>query len=324
MFKICSNSDSIGKLKKVLIGNVSKKTLLKESKEWNVPFEKLKYETESDRAYIVKVLTQLGIEVVEIPYIDVTNTDLVYDSLASVRNNILILNNEIIESISYKYKNKVYFKQLQDLFKENKVNSLRFEVDEGNVDNSLKCKDETFFNNYQLNKPIEKYMYFDCANILRFYDNIFMNISTKSNIYAYHYLKNKYPQYKWHPLSVCREHIDGTITILKEGLLLLHSGYIPCWKEMLPPFFHSWDKIFYPTPWLDENSYILPELNRGTTDINILILDKDRILVDEHTFSFYLKKLRKYNIMPIPVKLRHKYCWVGGIHCITNDLVRED
>ena len=316
-----SNSDSVGKLKTVLVGNVSTKTLLQESKEWNVPFKQLKEECEEDRAYFVKVLKQLGIDVVEMPFID--ETTLSYEGLASVRNNVLVLDNEIVETISYLYNNKKYFKPLQDIFKENKVNSLHFD-EESDINHSLKCKDESFFNNYSITKDIEKNMNFDCANILRFYDNIFMNISTESNIYGYHYLKNKYPQYKWHPMSVCYEHIDGTITILREGLLLLHSGYIPCWREMLPKFFHSWDKIFYPTPWLDENSYINPHLNRGTTDINILILDSNRVIVDEHTFGFYLKKLRKYNIMPIPIKLRHKYCWVGGIHCITNDLIRDN
>ena len=316
-----SNSDSVGKLKTVLVGNVSTKTLLQESKEWNVPFKQLKEECEEDRAYFVKVLKQLGIDVVEMPFID--ETTLSYEGLASVRNNVLVLDNEIVETISYLYNNKKYFKPLQDIFKENKVNSLHFD-EESDINHSLKCKDESFFNNYPITKDIEKNMNFDCANILRFYDNIFMNISTESNIYGYHYLKNKYSQYRWHPMSVCYEHIDGTITILREGLLLLHSGYIPCWREMLPKFFHSWDKIFYPTPWLDENSYINPHLNRGTTDINILILDSNRVIVDEHTFGFYLKKLRKYNIMPIPIKLRHKYCWVGGIHCITNDLIRED
>ena len=65
-----SNSDSIGKLKTVLVGNVSTKTLLQESKEWNVPFKQLKEECEEDRAYFVKVLKQLGIDVVEIPFID--------------------------------------------------------------------------------------------------------------------------------------------------------------------------------------------------------------------------------------------------------------
>ena len=73
-----SNSDSVGKLKTVLVGNVSTKTLLQESKEWNVPFKQLKEECEEDRAYFVKVLKQLGIDVVELsPHYDISGVSTV-------------------------------------------------------------------------------------------------------------------------------------------------------------------------------------------------------------------------------------------------------
>lgn len=318
---IFSNSDSLGRLKSVLIGNVSRFSLQQEAKIHNIEFERLKDEVEIDRQKIVAVLKQCGINVVEIPYID--EDEDIGHGLASVRNNILVLKDEIITSLYYTYKDKEYFSELQDIIDNNKNNILKFKERNIKIDNSLKCKDEEFFNNYPIDyDKIEERMNFDCANILRFNDNIFMNISTVPNIYGYHYLKDRYREYKWHPLSVCAEHIDGTITILREGLLLLHRGYKVCWREMLPKFFHSWHKIFYPTPWIDENSYLIPKLNRGTTDINILILDKNMLLVDEHTARFYLNRLKKYKIYVIPVRLRHKYCWGGGLHCITNDLER--
>ena len=180
-----SNSDSVGKLKTVLVGNVSTKTLLQESKEWNVPFKQLKEECEEDRAYFVKVLKQLGIDVVEMPFID--ETTLSYEGLASVRNNVLVLDNEIVETISYLYNNKKYFKPLQDIFKENKVNSLHFD-EESDINHSLKCKDESFFNNYPITKDIEKNMnllFFKSFSVILSESIATKKVNTKAKIHCH-------------------------------------------------------------------------------------------------------------------------------------------
>ena len=56
-------------------------------------------------------------------------------------------------------------------------------------------------------------------------------------------------------------------------------------------------------------------------DINLSIIDKENIMVISQNSSVY-EKLESLGIKIHKVPFRHRFFWDGGLHCITNDLVR--
>ena len=57
-------------------------------------------------------------------------------------------------------------------------------------------------------------------------------------------------------------------------------------------------------------------------DINLSIIDEDNVMVISDNSLVY-EKLESLNIKTHRVPFRHRFFWDGGLHCITNDLVRE-
>lgn len=57
-------------------------------------------------------------------------------------------------------------------------------------------------------------------------------------------------------------------------------------------------------------------------DLNISIIDENNILAISQNNAIY-EKLEAMEITVHKVPFRHRFFWDGGLHCITNDLVRE-
>ena len=57
-------------------------------------------------------------------------------------------------------------------------------------------------------------------------------------------------------------------------------------------------------------------------DINLSVIDKENIIAISQNSLVY-DKLESLDVKIHKVPFRHRFFWDGGIHCITNDLVRE-
>ena len=110
-------------------------------------------------------------------------------------------------------------------------------------------------------------------------------------------------------------------------VLVLLNGLL-CSKDNYPEIFKKWDKIFF-TDIVDPgirsasgSSNASIAIASPAIGLNILSINEKLVIVEESQKPL-IKKLKKYNIDSIPMRLRHAKTLGGGFHCVTLDLHRE-
>lgn len=167
--------------------------------------------------------------------------------------------------------------------------------------------------------PRNEGLILDAANVLRLNDTMLYLQSASGNLKAAQWLKNIFPNVN---LEVCNfysgVHIDSTIVPLREGLVLVNASRVN--NKNLPKVFNNWEVI-----WLDEvveqGFYQYPYASKWIA-LNMLVVDPTTVIVDKHQTKL-IKTLEDYNLLVIPLELRHSRTLGGGFHCVTLDLVRE-
>lgn len=166
---------------------------------------------------------------------------------------------------------------------------------------------------------------FDAAQCLRFGKDIVMNISTKNHMLGTQWLqKHLGDSYRVHTVSLVDNHIDTTFLPLRPGVLLMHPMMIGREHE-LPKFLQKWDKII--APEAPESSF--PIYSKETLmlaskhiDVNVLSIDEEHVMVND-SYTTLISRLEKNGFTPVPVRLRHRRVFGGGLHCLTLDVERE-
>lgn len=164
---------------------------------------------------------------------------------------------------------------------------------------------------------------FDAANILRCNEDLFYLVSNSANkkgaAYLQELLGNKA---KIHLVEDVYSymHIDSTIALLREGLMLLNPSRIKS-IDQLPKPLQSWDYIWAPEP-VDIGHY--PGYCNASIwmNMNIFSINPNLIAVEENQTPLR-KSLEKYNIECAMLPMRHERTLGGGFHCVTLDLIRE-
>jgi len=167
--------------------------------------------------------------------------------------------------------------------------------------------------------PRDDGMVLDAANILRLNDTLLYLESASGNIKAARWLQNKFPDAN---IEICNfysgVHIDSTIVPLREGLVLVNASRVN--MENLPRVFDRWEVI-----WADEvveqGFYQYPYASKWI-GLNMLVVDPTTVIVDKSQTQI-IKMLEEYNILVIPLELRHSRTLGGGFHCVTLDIVRK-
>jgi glycine amidinotransferase len=149
------------------------------------------------------------------------------------------------------------------------------------------------------------------------------------------WVKREFPEFKFIQFDNIG-HIDGKIAFLRPGLLM---SWIK--KEDLPKELQNWDviKLESKQDLPDEfvklrgkrfyRDFIVKWLNEWIGCVDETYFDVNMISIDEKTVILngenpdLIKRLASYGIEGIPFKFRHRYFWDGGLHCITQDLVRS-
>ena len=130
-------------------------------------------------------------------------------------------------------------------------------------------------------------------------------------------------------------HADGKIALLKPGVLMTWN------KRWVPEKLQDWDIIEvtsekelpmefqkltkeryykeYIKVWLN---HWIGEVEETVFDVNVLSIDESTVICTG-TNKYAFKRMERHGITPIYWKFRHQYFWDGGIHCVTQDLVRE-
>jgi len=200
-------------------------------------------------------------------------------------------------------------------------------VDINFINKNIKRNDSLYNNNCITNPDIlaltEEEPSFDAANILRDNDNLYYLVSNSGNKAGAAYLQELVGTDKkvWTIEGVYSYmHIDSTIALLREGLMLLNPSRIKS-IEQLPLPLQSWDVIWSPEP-VDIGHY--PCYCNASTwiNVNLFSINPNLVVLDKHQTALRIA-LEKHNIDCAMLEMRHQRTLGGGFHCTTLDLERN-
>jgi N-dimethylarginine dimethylaminohydrolase len=163
---------------------------------------------------------------------------------------------------------------------------------------------------------------FDAANILRDNDNLYYLVSNSGNKVGAQYLQELCPDKKVYTIEGVYSymHLDSTICLLREGLMLLNPSRIKS-LDQLPEPLRKWDHIWCPEP-IDIGHY--PGYCNASTWINMNLFSVNPNLVAlEENQTNLRDELAKYGIESEMLPMRHQRTLGGGFHCVTLDLERK-
>ena len=163
---------------------------------------------------------------------------------------------------------------------------------------------------------------FDAANVLRSNDDLFYLVSNSGNKKGAELLQLAHPDKKVHTIEGVYSymHLDSTIALLREGLMLLNPARIKS-IEQLPKPLQSWDVIWAPEP-VDIGHY--PGYCNASTwvSMNLFSVNANLVVLEEHQNNLQ-KELEKYNIECSMLPMRHARTLGGCFHCVTLDIIRN-
>jgi len=190
----------------------------------------------------------------------------------------------------------------------------------------------------------ESEILFDAANVIRIGEDILYLVSSTGNRLAGQWLQSVLgDRYRVHVTNAYRSsHLDSTILPLRPGVVLLNSarvGPLTC-----PDLFERWDKIYFGdvVPLPDEEvgfhrdvrlpvfhelralgvDSALEHISSPWAGLNVLSLDPSTVLVHDQQVPM-IRMLEQKGFTVIPIRMRHCYSMLGGLHCSTLDTVRD-
>jgi len=193
-------------------------------------------------------------------------------------------------------------------------------------------------------KLLDDEILFDAAGTVRLGKDLIYLVSNTGNYKGAKWLQAILGDaYTLHTTTAYRSsHIDSTILPLRAGLVLLNGARVT--EKNSPALLHKWEKIYFqdvmPLPEEElafqknvrDKAYyelsalgIESDLNHISSPwagLNVFSLDPHTVLVHDRQVKL-IKELEAHKLTVIPIKMRHSYTMLGGLHCVTLDTVRE-
>ena len=184
---------------------------------------------------------------------------------------------------------------------------------------------------------------FDAANIIRADRDVLFLVSSTGNRKAVRWLADALgPEYRVHVTHAYRSsHLDSTILPLRPGVVLMNGARVS--EKTTPEIFQGWKKIFFtdvaPLPeeevefhqsqrvpvyqQLKELKVESPigHISSPWAGLNVMSLDPRTVLVHDRQEKM-MRELEGAGFTVVPVRMRHCYSMLGGLHCTTLDVVR--
>src|SRR6185503_6805280 len=185
---------------------------------------------------------------------------------------------------------------------------------------------------------------FDAANIIRLGRDVLFLVSSTGNRKAVQWLASVLGEdFRVHVTHAYRSsHLDSTVLPLKPGAVLLNGARVS--EETAPAMFAKWERIFFTdvAPLPDEEIEFhrservpvykelhalgvasnLNHISSPWAGLNVMSIDPKTVLVhDRQTKMIALLENKGYTV--VPVRMRHCYSMLGGLHCTTLDVVRD-
>lgn len=164
---------------------------------------------------------------------------------------------------------------------------------------------------------------FDAANVLRHNQDVFYLVSNSGNIAGADALQKCLgPETTVHKIENVYSymHIDSTLAILRDGLLLVNPDRIKD-KSQLPKVLQNWDVIFAPPP-VDIGHYPGYCNSSPWVSINLLSINENLVVLEQRQDNLR-KILESYKIECAMLPMRHARTLGGCFHCITVDVERD-
>lgn len=164
---------------------------------------------------------------------------------------------------------------------------------------------------------------FDAANMIRANDDIFYLVSNSANERGAAVMQELLGTRRrvWPIKGVYSYmHIDSTITLLREGLMLLNPSRITS-LDQLPKPLQSWDAIWAPDPG---DIWHYPGYCNSSrwASMNLFSVRPDLVLVEQDQ-ELLARLLEHRGIECARLPMRHARTLGGSFHCVTLDLERQ-
>ena len=164
---------------------------------------------------------------------------------------------------------------------------------------------------------------FDAANVLRCNRDIFYLVSNSGNRAGANLLQDLLgKEYRvWTIENIYSYmHIDSTISLLREGLMLLNPDRIKD-KSVLPKPLQNWEAIWAPDP--GEGWHYPGYCNSSKwSSMNILSINPELVLMEQEQTAL-ATLLNKHGIESKLLPMRHSRTLGGSFHCVTLDIERQ-
>lgn len=166
-------------------------------------------------------------------------------------------------------------------------------------------------------------MMLDGAQCLRLGRDVIVNVANANHEAAFEWLSRhvseKYRVHRVYRMS--DNHIDSMILALKPGVFLARHENV---RELMPETFRKWQYIIPPEP--NPGSFPVYEeddlvLTSPYIDLNVLSINPQTVVVNESCTGL-IRTLELEGFDVIPVRHRHRRLFGGGFHCFTLDTVR--
>jgi glycine amidinotransferase/scyllo-inosamine-4-phosphate amidinotransferase 1 len=185
---------------------------------------------------------------------------------------------------------------------------------------------------------------FDAANIIRLGRDILFLVSSTGNRKAVKWLQGALgAEYRVHITHAYRSsHLDSTIAPLRPGFVLLNGARVN--EQNCPDVIDGWEKLFFtdvaPVPESEVEfqktvrtrvyeqlrqmgvSSSMNHVSSPWGGLNVFSLDPQTVLVHDRQTAL-IRTLESKGFTVVPVRMRHQYTMMGGLHCTTLDVMRE-
>ncbi|MDO8646047.1 MAG: hypothetical protein Q7R42_05645 [Candidatus Planktophila sp.] len=183
---------------------------------------------------------------------------------------------------------------------------------------------------------------FDAANIVRYDGYALYLVSSTGNLKAFDWLNSSDTDFDFQQTDVYRSsHIDSTILPLDQDTFLVNSVRVN--PMNLPASIRDRRILYFKDVARIPQSEIafhqeyrataaaqiekvgfqtnLQEMSSPWAGMNVLSIDEKNVMVESNQLQLILYlESSGYNV--IPIRMRHAYTMLGGLHCTTLDLIR--
>lgn len=256
-----------------------------------------------------------------------------FDSYSSIANNVrdltFVYKNYIIETPVF-IRNRIFEnEQLYDIFKTEVGDDIWIKIPNSDLtENSIDLFNYKLYRDFS-NIPIRFQAAIDGAQFLPIDEhNVIVNVTTYNHYLGLQRIKSLFKDTEFHIINQFDNHLDGSFTVLKEGVFLVGSKHIKLFDNLSDKF-KNWKIIVIDTSEIkdiDMSGFSDKEIKLASSagmDLNVLSLNENTVLVNKRA-NVVIKKLEKNGFDVIPIQLDYGELFGGGIHCSTLDLLRQN